>query len=104
MENYNIIVETAQTPIVKQDAAAAFMGEMYREEHKRNQQKNSETVAIKDKKLLSIEEAAELFGIGRTKLRELTNAENCPFVLWIGGHRKIKKDVFESYIKDQYSV
>ena len=62
------------------------------------------TVAIKDKKLLSVEEAAELFGIGRGKIRELTNDYRCPFVIWIGGHRKIKRDAFEEFIMKQYSI
>lgn len=104
MEDLNIIVETNQKPIVKQDAAAAFMVELCREEHEKNQKKTTETVEIKDKVLLSVEEAAELFGIGRTKIRSLSESENCPFVLWVGGHRKIKRDLFEDYIKKQYSV
>ncbi|MBR4430611.1 MAG: helix-turn-helix domain-containing protein [Clostridiales bacterium] len=64
----------------------------------------STAVDIKDKKLLSVEEAAELFGIGRTKIRELSNGENCKFVLWVGGHRKIKREEFDQYLKSQYSV
>ena len=71
---------------------------------KTEQVRDSEKVAIKDKKLLSIEEAADLFGIGRTKIRALTDADSCPFVLWIGNHRKIKRDAFEEYIMRQYSI
>ena len=32
---------------------------------------------------LSIDEAAAYSGIGRDKLYEMTNKEDCPFVLWI---------------------
>ena len=60
--------------------------------------------ALKDKKLLSVEEAAELYGIGRAKIRELTSDDNCPFVLWIGGHRKIKREEFEKYVMNQFSI
>ncbi|MCR4777119.1 MAG: helix-turn-helix domain-containing protein [Saccharofermentans sp.] len=59
---------------------------------------------MKEKKLLSVEEAADLFGIGRTKIRQLSSGDNCPFVLWIGGHRKIKREEFEKYLMDQFSV
>lgn len=40
---------------------------------------------------LSIEEAVAYSGIGRDKLYELTNPEDCPFVLWIGNRRMIKR-------------
>lgn len=71
---------------------------------KKGQEQDAAKVAIKDKKLLSVEEAADLFGIGRGKIRELTDSDNCPFVIWIGSHRKIKRDAFEEYIMRQYSV
>jgi len=69
-----------------------------------DQVSSDRSVSIKDKKLLSVEEAAELFGIERGKIRELTDAEDCPFVIWIGGHRKIKRAAFEEYIMRQYSI
>ena len=40
---------------------------------------------------ISIEEASEYSGIGRDKLRELTNSENCPFVFWVGAKRLIRR-------------
>ena len=53
---------------------------------------------------LSIEEAAAYTGIGRAKLYEMTNKEDCPFVLWIGNRRVIKRQVFDEYIANMYSV
>ncbi|UZT82396.1 excisionase [Caproicibacterium sp. BJN0003] len=53
---------------------------------------------------LSIEEAVAYTGIGRDKLREMTSRENCPFVLWIGNRRLIKRMVFDEYIAKMYSV
>lgn len=61
-------------------------------------------VPLSEKKLLSVEEASELFGIGRNKIRELSDDDNCPFVLWIGAHRRIKREAFEEYIMKQYSL
>ena len=38
------------------------------------------------------------------KLRELTNARNCAFVLWVGNKRLIKKRLFDQYIEQTYSI
>ena len=53
---------------------------------------------------LSIEEAAAYSGIGMAKLYEMTESEDCPFVLWIGSRRMIKRKVFDEYIERQYSI
>ena len=50
------------------------------------------------------DEAAAYSGISRDKLYEMTNRENCPFVLWIGHRRLIKRQVFDEYIANMYSV
>ena len=51
-----------------------------------------------------IEEAAAYSGIGMAKLYEMTESEDCPFVLWIGSRRMIKRKVFDEYIERQYSI
>ena len=56
------------------------------------------------KPFLSIEEDVAYTGIGRDKLYELTNPEDCPFVLWIGNRRMIKRRVFDEYIEKCYSI
>lgn len=53
---------------------------------------------------LNMEEAMAYTGIGKDKLREMTNREDCPFVLWIGTKRMIKRKVFDEYIAKMYSV
>ena len=53
---------------------------------------------------LSIEEAVIYSGIGRDKLYEMTNPEDCPFVLWVGSRRMIKRRLFDEYIERQYSI
>lgn len=53
---------------------------------------------------LSIEEAVIYSGIGRNKLYGMTNEENCPFVLWVGGKRLIKKTAFDEYIKNSFEI
>ena len=56
------------------------------------------------RKSKQIEEAVAYSGIGRDKLYELTNPEDCPFVLWIGNRRMIKRKKFDEYIERQYSI
>ena len=61
-------------------------------------------VPIWKKTNLTIEEAATYFGIGMNKLRELTEDENCKFVLYIGSKRLIKRQMFEKYLEQAYSL
>ena len=61
-------------------------------------------VPIADKALLTIEEAAAYFNMGMNKLRELTADEHCPFVLWNGSKRLIKRKALEEFLNTQYSI
>ena len=61
-------------------------------------------VPIWHKLNLSIEETAAYSGIGIGKLYEITSQENCPFVLWIGSRRMIKREAFEKYVFKSYSI
>ena len=61
-------------------------------------------IPIWEKSNLTIEEAAAFFNIGENKLRELTDPEDCNFVLWVGRKRLIKKDAFKKFIEKQYSI
>ena len=66
--------------------------------------KNIKDVAIADKALLTLEEAAKYFNIGINKLRLMTNEENCPYVVWNGSKRLIKRKPFEEYLYSSYSI
>jgi excisionase family DNA binding protein len=57
-----------------------------------------------EKSNLTIEEAAAYSGIGLNKLRAITNDENCPFVLWIGNRRLVKRRLFDDWIEKMYSI
>ena len=61
-------------------------------------------IALSQKSLLTLEEASAYFNIGVCKLRELTNDENCPYVLWNGSKRLIKRKPFEEFLYNSYSV
>lgn len=61
-------------------------------------------VPIWHKTNLSIEEAVAYTGLGRDKLYQMTNKEDCPFVLWVGERRMIKRVKFDEYIAKAYSI
>ncbi len=53
---------------------------------------------------LTVEEAAAYSGIGRNKIRELTDDEHCGFVLWVGNKRLIKRRMLDEFLDNMYSV
>lgn len=61
-------------------------------------------VPIWKRSTLTIDEAAAYSGIGRNKLRSLTDKEDCPFVLWVGSKRLIKRKLLDEYIDNMYSI
>ncbi len=61
-------------------------------------------IPIWEKSNLTLEEAAAYSGIGVNKLRDLTNNNSCPFVLWVGAKRLIKRRKFDEFIADEFSI
>lgn len=61
-------------------------------------------VPVWEKANLSLEEATAYFGIGVNKLRDMTNEDNCPFVLWNGSKRLIKRKTLEKCLESAYSI
>ena len=61
-------------------------------------------VPIWEKSNLTVEETAAYSGIGINKIREMSNKDNCPFVLWVGNKRMIKRKAFDTYIESCYSI
>lgn len=57
------------------------------------------SIPVWEKINLSIEEAAEYSNIGINRIREITDQPNCPFVLYIGRKRLIKRKEFEKYLE-----
>lgn len=69
-----------------------------------NRQEKKEKVPIWEKAALTIEEAAAYTGIGENKLREITQYDDCDFVLWIGNKRLLKRKKLEEYIDQTFSL
>lgn len=61
-------------------------------------------IPLGEKVMLTLEEAANYTGIGINKLRELSNCENCDFVLWNGTKRLLKRKKLEEYLNNSYSI
>jgi len=61
-------------------------------------------VPVWEKALLTLTEAAEYSNVGINKLRDITNDENCPFVLFVGSKRLIKRKPFEAFLERAYSI
>lgn len=55
-------------------------------------------IPIKDKLNLTIQEASAYSNIGINKIREITDEPSCPFVLYIGKRKVIKRKEFELYL------
>lgn len=67
----------------------------------RQQKTNTPDVPLWKKLNLTLEEASEYSGIGTAKIKEISNREDCPFVLWNGTKRLIKRKKFEEYLSTQ---
>ena len=68
-----------------------------------NEQSN--TVPIWKKYSLSIQEAAEYYGIGEKRIRQIASENpNADFVLEVGAHIRIKRELFEKYLDESTVV
>ena len=57
-------------------------------------------IIMSEKYLLTIDEAAEYFNIGKNKLRDMIKEPCCNFVLFNGKKALIKKNRLESYLDE----
>ena len=61
-------------------------------------------VPIWEKVMLTKEEAAAYSHIGINKLEELLKVPNCPFVLYVGKKKLIKRRAFETFIAENVEI
>lgn len=69
-----------------------------------NQNQQATILPIDRKMLLSIREAAEYSNIGINKLDELLKQPNCPFVLYVGTKKLVKRKAFEDFIEQRVAI
>lgn len=63
-----------------------------------------ESVPIHLKLTLSIEEASEYSNIGINKIDAMLKQPNCPFVLYVGSKKLVKRKEFEAYISSKLII
>lgn len=65
---------------------------------------DEEKVPIHLKMTLTIREAAEYSNIGINKIDSMLRTPNCPFVLYVGTKRLVKRKEFEQYIRENLVI
>lgn len=63
-----------------------------------NKQNQNQNIPIWEKLTLTVDEASEYSNIGICKINELAKQPKCPFVLYVGRKKLIKRKEFETYI------
>ena len=61
-------------------------------------------VPIPQKMLLSIREAAEYSNIGINKIDSMLRSPNCPFVLFVGTKKLVKRRLFEEFLEKKLII
>lgn len=61
-------------------------------------------IPVWERSSLTIDQAAVYCGVGKDKLRELTDREDCPFVLWVGSKRLIRRKKLDEYLDKAFSI
>lgn len=62
------------------------------------------TVPIHLKMTLTTKEAAEYSNIGINKIDSMLRTPNCPFVLFVGAKKLVKRREFEQYISRTMAI
>ena len=69
-----------------------------------NQNQQDKFLPIDRKMLLSIREAAEYSNIGINKIDDMLKQPNCPFVLYVGTKKLVKRKAFEEFIESKVAI
>ena len=64
----------------------------------------ADTVPIPQKMTLTIREAAAYSNIGINKIDRLLRSPNCPFVLFVGTKKLVKRREFEDFIRSRLTI
>lgn len=67
-------------------------------------EQKKQTVPIEAKVALTIKEAAEYSNIGINKIESLLRTARCPFVLYVGKKKLVKRKEFEKFIADNIEI
>ena len=68
------------------------------------QEENNNEVPLWERFALTIPEAAKLTGIGQNTLLALAKMPRCPFVLYVGRKRMVKREKLMTYLNNQTRI
>lgn len=57
-------------------------------------------IPVEHKINLTVAEAAEYSNIGQNRIEKLLRSPNCPFVLFVGTRKLVKRKEFEQFLSD----
>lgn len=64
----------------------------------------SQEVPIPEKLLLTIKEATIYSNIGINRIDSMLREDGCPFVLFVGSKKLVKRREFEAYLAERFAV
>lgn len=64
----------------------------------------TDIIAINDKVVLTVKEAAAYSSIGINKINSLLRSPHCPFVLFVGSKKLVKRKEFEEFIHEKLVI
>ena len=64
----------------------------------------SQEVPIPEKLLLTIKEASIYSNIGINRIDSMLREDGCPFVLFVGSKKLVKRREFEAYLAERFAV
>ncbi|MBO5484286.1 MAG: DNA-binding protein [Lachnospiraceae bacterium] len=67
-------------------------------------EKQRKEIPIWEKMNLTVEEAAMYSNIGINKIDDMAKVPGCPFVLYVGRKKLIKRKEFEKYIEKSLEI
>ena len=62
------------------------------------------SIPVPQKAILSVREAAAYTNIGINKIDSMLRTPNCPFVLYVGTKKLVKRKEFEEYLSKQIVI
>ena len=65
---------------------------------------NVQKVPIEHKLTLTVPEAAAYSNIGQNRIDKLLRTPNCPFALFVGTKKLVKRQEFEEYIRGRFRI
>ena len=67
-------------------------------------QQNNVSIPLNLKLTMTVKEAAEYSNIGINRIDRMLRSPNCPFVLYVGTKKLVKRKKFEQFISNKLTI